>query len=116
MRADFPRFFGFPALFCCSLLQQSALLLQDAGVLYMMLKAASGGHAYAQFVCQRVLPSLGLLANDIEGKQLHIVCGEAAITAYLTFPAALFPALMSDDPKTIGPAIVAISRARMAPP
>ena len=68
MRADFPRFFGFPALFCCSLLRQSALLLQDAGVLYMMLKAASGGHAYAQFVCQRVLPSLGLLANDIEGK------------------------------------------------
>jgi hypothetical protein len=60
-------------VFCCSLLQQSALLLQDAGALYVMLRAASGGHAYAQFVCQRVLPSIGLLPNDIEGKQPCIV-------------------------------------------
>jgi hypothetical protein len=33
----------------------------------MSLKAASGGAAFAQFVCQRVLPSLGLRANEIEG-------------------------------------------------
>jgi hypothetical protein len=47
--------------------EQSVLLLQDAGVLYMTLKAASGGQVYAQFVCQRLLPSLGLNAKDIEG-------------------------------------------------
>ncbi len=52
---------------------QSALLLQDAGLLYMTLKAASGGAAFAQFVCQRVLPSLGLRDNEIEGiASLHV--------------------------------------------
>jgi hypothetical protein len=49
---------------------QSALLLQDTGVLYMTLKAASGGPSFAQFVCQRVLPTLGLQPNHIEGEPL----------------------------------------------
>jgi hypothetical protein len=43
------------------------MLLQDIGVLYISLKDASGGAGLAQFVCQRVLPALGLLAHEIEG-------------------------------------------------
>lgn len=43
------------------------MLLQEVGALYISLKAASGGAGLAQFVCQRVLPALGLLAHEIEG-------------------------------------------------
>ncbi len=60
----------FGSIFVFSLLVnlQSALLLHDTGVLYMTLKAASGGPSFAQFVCQRVLPTLGLQPNHIEGE------------------------------------------------
>ena len=88
------------------------MLLQDAGVLYMTLKAASGGQVYAQFVCQRLLPTLGLNAQDIEGAASDFVA-EFLLVAHDS--AALVPPLMSDDAKALGPAIVAVARARRLP-
>ena len=90
---------------------QSALLLQDVGLLYMALKTVSGGSAFAQFVCQQVLPTLGLVASEIEGNLIfNCACDLGSCT-----PAALAPVLLGDDAKIVGAALAAISRGRRAP-
>ena len=91
---------------------QSALLLQDVGLLYMALKTVSGGPAFAQFVCQRVLPTFGLVASEIEGNLIfNCACNLSSCTS-----AALAPVLLGDDAKIVGAALAAISRGRRAPP
>ncbi len=97
----------------CLSCSQSAILLQEVGALYMALKAASGGATFAQFACQRVLPALGLLAHEIEGIPVAVFLSSAAKRS--CFSPALVPMLLGDDPKVVGPAIVAISRARRTP-
>jgi hypothetical protein len=91
---------------------QSSLLLQDVGLLYMALKTLSGGPAFAQFVCQRVLPTIGLVASEIEGNLIfNCVCNLSSCTS-----TALAPVLHGDDAKIVGAALAAISRGRRAPP
>jgi hypothetical protein len=95
---------------------QSALLLQDVGALYMALKSASGGAAFAQFVCQRVLPVLALQPNEIEGES-RSPCRVLNIHSRMTDAAlltALIPVLLGDDQKVLAQALVAISHSRRA--
>jgi hypothetical protein len=73
------------------------------------MKTSSGGGAFVQFVCQRVFPALGLLAHEIECQQN---CYVRLPLLFSRVVLAVGPVLMADDPKNIGSAIVAISRAR----